>query len=130
LAVTDSALKPKLVAAVRCDPEYDRLLKPPHGDPDYLDYLQYSTKSDMRSAFSKYVGNAGNGDCRRSAVWGEPSDFWDSNDKLACFKRGGARLIVWDDEDYRIVYRAGSKTKSYSELDTWWSADWKRKEPP
>jgi hypothetical protein len=115
LDVNDTALKPKLVAAVRCYPKVDRLLKPSHGDPDYLDYLQYSTKSARRSAFTKYVGNPGSGDCWKSAGM-ETSD---DGDKLACFKRGSSRQMVWEGFSDDIFYGIGSKTMSYSHLRVW-----------
>jgi tetratricopeptide (TPR) repeat protein len=114
--IIDSRLKPKLVAALRCDPGSS-------GTPDYLDYLQYPTKSAMESAFNKYVGNPGSGSCNTGAGVGE-WNYDPTPDKMqgkhACFKRGSERLHVWYDVDSRIFSRAGSKTMSYSEFETWW----------
>jgi tetratricopeptide (TPR) repeat protein len=114
LNITDSRLQPKLVAAIRCDPGSS-------GMPDYLDYLLYPTKSATESAFDRYVVNPRYGDCETAhggIYWPGP---YNSRGKIACFKRGSVRLLVWDDFDLHIIYRAGSQTMSYEELSGWWT---------
>ena len=89
--------------------------------PDYLDYLLYPTKSATESAFDRYVVNPRYGDCETAhggIYWPGP---YNSRGKIACFKRGSVRLLVWDDFDLHIIYRAGSQTMSYEELSGWWS---------
>jgi outer membrane protein assembly factor BamD (BamD/ComL family) len=122
LSVADSVLRPGLVAAIQCRPYAE----------GYVDYMQYKTEGAMESAFKKYVGNPGRGDCEdnRAGVRAYEERYV-AKGKYACFKRGNVRLIVWYDNyvssvesyntDNLIIYRFGSKTDSYEALFNWWS---------
>jgi hypothetical protein len=107
--------------------------------PDYVDYLKYPTKRAMESAFKKYARNSGSSGCTSSEadpdsttetvdhgcaiVWEDETD--QTKYKGACFTRGDVRLCIWydmvwhDEEEPWILYTAGSKTMTYSELSHW-----------